>query len=89
MENVTIILDDGTGTEFDSRVRGDAVLPDCGDLEVVTKTQGTKQGRPIVMLTFHVMTPVGKFRAQTVTTARMLVCAARAIMGKYPNLMDD
>ena len=88
MKHVSIILDDGSGKEFDARVRGDDVLKDCGDLEIVTKTQGTAGGRPIVILTFHVITPVGKFRVQTVTTARMLVTAAQAIIGKYPNLME-
>ena len=88
MEHTTIILDDGSGREFDARLKGQGVLQDYGDLEVITKDNGTAGGRPIVMLSFHVITPIGRFRVQTVTTARMLVTAARAITGKYPNLME-
>jgi S1-C subfamily serine protease len=88
MEHTTIILDDGTGREFDARVHGPDVLPDYGDLEIVTKDGATKAGRPIVVLTFHVNSPLGKLRAQTVTTARMLVTAARAIEAKYPDMME-
>ena len=48
----------------------------------------TVEGKPIVVLTFHIDLPGGKRRVQTVTTARILVMAARAITGKYPQLME-
>lgn len=84
MEQARIILDDGTGSAFDQRVRGDDVLPDGGDLTVVTKNNGTKEGRPIVLFTFTVQLPDGTLRkVQTVTTVRMFQTIAKAIEVKY------
>ena len=87
MEHSSIILDDGTGKEFDARVRGPGILQDGADLIVVTKDHGTEEGRPVVLLTFTVMLPDGMVaKAQTVITGRIFQAIAAGIHGKYGNI---
>lgn len=84
MEHHTIILDDGTGSEFDKRLQGEGILRDGGDLTVVTKNEGTKAHRPIVLFTFTVELPDGSLaKAQTVITMRQFQSTAAVIKGRY------
>lgn len=84
MEHVQIILDDGTGSDFDKSIRGDNVLQDDGKLKIITKEKGTVEGNPIVALVFNVALPDGSIKTvQTVTTVRMFQQAAAAMTGRY------
>lgn len=84
MEQCRIILDDGSGREFDKRLDGPRVLAEGGDLEVVTKDAATVEGNPAVLFTFTVELPGGaRWKAQTVVTARIVQAIAAAIRGKY------
>ena len=82
-ERVDVILDDGTGKEFDKRLWEKDILQDGGDLTLVTKNNATVAGKPAVMLTFSVEVD-GKLRqAQTVTTVAALLTATAALKEKY------
>lgn len=79
---VTVVFDDGTGQLFDRAVHGS--LKDGANLACVVKENGTVDGKPIVALTFRVQLPDGSVaRAQTVTTARALIAAAKLIAARY------
>lgn len=84
MEHLPVNLND---TElFDNTVRGlDGVqtLRDAGDLQIITKDQGTEGGRAIACLTFSVEVDGKLVRAQTVTTVRLLATALSALRGRY------
>lgn len=59
-------------------------LPECGDLEVITKDAGTESGRGIVMVTFTVRLPDGAWgRAQAVTSMRLFRGMATSIAAIY------
>lgn len=59
-------------------------LPDFGDGEIVTKDNGMESGRAIVMIAFTVQLPDGTTAtAQTVTSVRMFLMAARILAAKY------
>jgi hypothetical protein len=85
-ETIKIMIDpDGKGSEFDKAIRGPDVLPECGDLRIVTKNQGTQSGRAIACITFTVTLPDGtRARAQTVNTVRNLANALRVLAAVYP-----
>lgn len=81
-EKVKLTLDDGSGKDFDEALRD--TLKDGGDLHIITKHTGTKEGRPIAILTFTVeVAPGVKKKAQTVTTVRNLLGAADLIQSRY------
>lgn len=82
MESISIILDDGTGKEYDAALKG--TLPECGDLKFITKDKGTQSGNPIVLIAFTVQLPDGTMaRAQAATTAKCIDGLAKALRGKY------
>lgn len=82
MEVVKTILDDGSGKAFDAALRG--TLRDGGDLQIITKNDGTRDGHPCLMLTFSVQLPDGTIRqVQTVTTVRNFLASAGAVAGRY------
>ncbi len=86
MEKLTIMLDDGTGVAFDAALQ--AGMPSGGDMTVITKDDGTKSGRPVVLVTFSVKLPTGNIvMAQEVTTVRNFIMAAKSIEARYPDLM--
>ncbi len=87
MEGLRIILDDGTGKEFDKRLEEFWVsgVQECGDLQLVTKTDGTMTGNPVVMITFTTRQPDGTLqKVQAVTSVKLLVTAAEAIKARHP-----
>lgn len=61
-------------------------LPECGDLELITKDGGMLSGLPIAMLTFTVMDGDKRRRVQAVTSCRMLQAFGAAIHGRYGEL---
>lgn len=73
MEQITVILD---AERFDKAVHGGLelspdlpVLPECGDLAFYVKPNATVGGKPMVVVTFTVKLPDGKFaRAQATNT---------------------
>jgi len=86
-EHIAIVPDDGSGRAFDTLLKAPGLLKDMGDLHVVVKANGTRQGRPIVMLTFTVVLPDGtRAPVQTVTTLRNFLNAAQILRAKYPSL---
>jgi len=85
MDSSAVVLDDGSGREFDAAKRG--TLKDGGNLRVITKDAGTEAGNPIAMLTFTV--GIGQdrtARAQTVVSVKMFLAAAKILAAKYPDL---
>ena len=80
MEMVRVVLDNDA--EYDDAVgRG---LPECGDLEIITKDKGTRDGNPVAVITFSVRLPDGSSaRAQAVTTVNNLQMALGALDGRY------
>lgn len=86
-KTVHVILDkEGDGKAFDAALKG--TMPCIGDPKIITKAKGTKEGQPIVMITFytelHPQLPPD--RAQVVMTARAFLMAAQAILGAHPDI---
>lgn len=83
MEHIEVTLNNQAA--FDQAVHGDASLMERGDLEFITIDNGTENGRPAVVITFSVRLPnnEGGYRAQIVTTVRLLNMALSAIKGRY------
>ena len=75
-EKIVVVPDQaGKGEDFDKALEG--TLPDFADLKLIVKKNGTKGGRPIIMLAFTVHLPDGSIeRVQTVTTLRNFLNAA-------------
>ena len=88
MEHIEVTLNDQGA--FDQAVNGDASLMSRGDLEFITIDQGTEEGRPAVVITFSTRLPNGEggYRAQVVTTVRLLRMALKAIEGRYGDCVD-
>lgn len=85
MEGTAVLLDDGSGKEFDAALRG--TLKDGGNLRLITKDVGTDDGNPIAMLTFTVGIGADRTaRAQTVVSVKMFLAAAKILAGKYPDV---
>jgi len=85
MEGTAVLLDDGSGKEFDSALRG--TLKDGGNLRLITKDVGTEDGNPIAMLTFTVGIGSDRTaRAQTVVSVKMFLAAAKILASKYPDV---
>jgi len=86
MEHIALVLNNEK--EFDEAVHGGngiRVLPDDGQLKIITKDVGTVSGRAVAVLTFGVDVD-GKgdlCRAQTVVSVKMLLAAARVLRGRY------
>lgn len=71
---------------FDITVHGqDGVrtLMDAGDLQIITKDNGTHSGRALACLTFTVDVDGKPVRVQTVTTVRLLTSAFAILRGRY------
>lgn len=84
MEQIKVVFDDHS--KFDTIVHGTdgmTVLPDGGDLSIVTKDGQTESGRSIAVLTFTVSIDGKLCRAQTVVPVRLLTVALRALQGRY------
>lgn len=70
----TIDLKIGQNDVYDQRLeqaRRDG-LPDHGDFEIVTKTNATRQGRSLAMITFTVQDGAKRKRVQCVTSVKLL-----------------
>jgi hypothetical protein len=86
MNAISLLL--GQDAEFDKAIRGPNTLPDRGDLKIITKDKGTEGGNPIAVLTFTVQLPDGKeYKAQTVTTVRLLLSVLAGLRGRYGDLV--
>jgi hypothetical protein len=86
MESISVKLDDGTGKVFDEALAKSkkSNMPECADLTIITKDDGTAEGNPIVMITFTVRMPDGTFQTvQAGTTAKCFAMAGAAVKGKY------
>ena len=86
MEQIKILLDDGTGEEYDKALHKNPlpILPDAGSLLFVTKDNATVQGSPAVMIMFEVKLPDGTICvAQTTMTYRLFYNTTMAITAKY------
>lgn len=86
MENFQIILDDGTGQAYDAVIqKGRAKnIRECGDLKVITKTNGTVGGSPVLLFTFTVRLPDGTLiPVQAATTAKLFVQVADVVKFRY------
>ncbi len=84
MENLTVKLDDSK--EFD-KILSDS-LPDDGNIKIITKDDGTKQGLPIVMITFQVQLTEQKIvNVQSVTTMKLFLATSRILEAKYGHLL--
>ena len=83
-ERISILLDDGSGQNFDTALRAPGTLQDHGDLRLIEKANGTTGGRPIVLINFTVRLPDGRdVPAQTVTTLRALAGAVGMLKAKH------
>ena len=68
--------------EYDAAVHGG--LPEAGDLRIITKRNGTQEGRPVAVLTFSVQMPDGSLKpVQAAVTVRNLVAALGALRGAH------
>ncbi len=86
MENLTLVFDD-SGDQYDKALKG--TLPDDGQVKIIVKDRATEQGDPGVMVTFGVEVDDGRFeQAQTCITAKLFTSAARAILARFPHLLD-
>lgn len=79
MEHLQVRLNDVT--RYDEIIQNS--IPDCGDLEIITKDAGMVSGRGIVMFTFTANIEGKLHRVQTVTTMRMFRAIANAIVSTY------
>lgn len=71
---------------FDKTVHGRdgmRTLMDAGDLQIITKDEGTESGRAVACLTFTVDVDGKPVRAQTVTTVRLLTMVLSILKGRY------
>jgi hypothetical protein len=88
-EQIGVMVDaDGSGRLFDSllnhcRATG---AQDVGDLRIILKNKGTKEGRPIAAITFTAVLEGTPVTVQTVTTLRMLKRALEIINAHHPDL---
>jgi hypothetical protein len=88
-EQIGVTVDaDGSGRLFDSlldhcRKTG---VQDTGDLRIITKKAGTKQGRPIAAITFTADIQGTPVTVQTVTTLSMLKRTLEILNAHYPEL---
>lgn len=89
MNSIKLVLDpDGTGRVFDellNRCRAQGAQ-DTGDLHIVTKDNGTREGNPIAILAFTAVVNGKPTLVQTVTTVKLLKFTLGALNGKYPEL---
>lgn len=86
---VQVILDDdGRGTAFDEAMRvarDEHEAKEGGDLQLIIKGNGTKEGNPAIMVTFTCQKGDGPlFRAQAVTTVKAFLAAANIVRANYP-----
>ena len=83
MEHIEVTMNNKAA--FDQAVEGGLPVTERADLEFITVDNGTEEGRPAVVITFSVRLPNGEggYRAQIVTTVRLLNMALSAIKGRY------
>lgn len=87
-ERISLVLDpDRTGRVFDTALQQcrAAQSQDTGDLHIITKDNGTAQGRPIAIVTFTAVIGGKPVPVQTVTTVALLKGALAALNGRYPD----
>lgn len=86
---ITIILDEGTGEQFNKRLKGPEILQDGGNLQLVSKEKATDGGKPAVLITFTVEQTDGQIKqVQTVCTMREFLSAASVFKTKYGHLIE-
>jgi hypothetical protein len=86
MTQLNIILNgDGAFTDLD-REKVIHVANDAPPIQVAALPGGMASGRPSIMIRIDL--PDGKI-VMAETSARLFCSAARAIMGRYPDLFDD
>lgn len=88
MEMSRIILDDGTGDDFDKALE-ESDFKDNGVVKFVTKEKGTVEGKPVVSIGFKIDVNGIPKNVQITITAKLLVTAAKAIEAKYPVLSEQ
>lgn len=82
---IEITLDqDGSGRAFDAALQD--TLPSGNHTRIITKSQGTAGGNPIVLIGFDVQVDGRRYRAQQIVTAREFLRAAVAIAACHPGL---
>lgn len=79
MEAITIRPKDAKS--FDDLVHNS--LPDDGHLIIATKEGATQEGNPAVVISFGVQVGQKTYRAQTVTTLRLLTVAMNGIRAAH------
>lgn len=80
MEDVRLIL--GDDNDFNAHVQ--SALPCYGDMKIITKDKGDRDGSPEAVVTFTVVLPDGSRRqAQSVTTVHALNNALSGIKDRY------
>ena len=86
MNEITLQIDDGTGTAYDRLLHGTDACPalrDMADLTIATKNGAMQSGRAAAILAFRVETN-GQLRlAQTVVPMRQLILALRLLYVRY------
>jgi len=78
---VGLTLDDGTGREFEAKMKGS--LGDGGNMEIVTRFDG-KVEEPIAMVTFSVVVGQRMARAVSVVPVKHLIAIGKTLEEKYP-----
>lgn len=85
MEHIRLLLDDGTGADFDRLLAG--TLPEGCDMTFCTKNLGTEAGNPCFIVHFSVQLPDGTIaRAQSVNTLANLANVFRVLRARYPKV---
>jgi hypothetical protein len=91
---ITIVMDENNdGSEFDEAIKG--TLPECGDLKFVVKNNGTKKGKPVVLIGFTSVLLDGndqvqqEFRVQSVVTVRNLIMVLRILETAFPGMNEE
>ena len=86
---ITVITDsDNTGVKYDAMLKYPNLLKDTDSpVRIYLKNKGTKEGKPIAMIAFHVVLPDGTTAiAQTVTTVRLLKASLQILKASFPDL---
>lgn len=99
-QGVKIKLDDGTGKEYERMLKTsflDSENPGEG-ITIVSKTDGTSNGLPIVGIHSYAVIPNPPHEQQefpasipvmAVMTGKLFIMAAVALMGAHPSLKDE
>ena len=87
MEHSQIILDDGTGKDYDEALKA-SDYPDDGSPKFITKENATVENNPGVLVTFKINVDGEMKNVQTAITAKLFLSVAQIIDAKHPGLLD-